>query len=76
MGTEDSTQTPPQVIENVTNAGDNETTTQSVLNCTHCSDRTEVILCVTSAPSTGVKFAGMALLGDYPRKTIRLRARS
>ena len=39
MGTEDSTRT-PQVIENVTNASDNETTTQFVLNCTHSSDRT------------------------------------
>ena len=40
MGTEDSTQTLPQVIENVINASDNETTTQSVLNCTQSSDRT------------------------------------
>ena len=39
MGTEDSTRI-PQVTENVTNASDNETTTQSVLNCTHSSDRT------------------------------------
>ena len=40
MGSEDSTQTPPQLIEHVTNASDNETTTQSVQNCTHSSDRT------------------------------------
>ena len=79
MGTEDSTQTSPQLIEHVTNASDNETTTQSVQNCAHSSDQMAGVSMRNVCPfyRCGICRYGVGgRLVDYARKTIRLHARS